>query len=50
VMDQFSRDVTVVTIPGVGHGFMNGRRRSHDRAAAEKAWSLTVDFLREHLE
>jgi carboxymethylenebutenolidase len=49
VMEQFGRDVTLVTFPGVGHGFMNDRRKSHDREAAEKAWKLAVDFLSEHL-
>jgi len=49
VRDQFAREVTVVVLPGVGHGFMNDRRRSHDREAAEKAWRLASDFLREHL-
>jgi carboxymethylenebutenolidase len=49
VMDQFAREVTIVVYPGVGHGFMNDRRRSYDRDAAEKAWSLAVEFLRERL-
>jgi carboxymethylenebutenolidase len=48
-MEQFARDATVVTFPGVGHGFMNVRRRSYDRDAAEKAWGLAVEFLRERL-
>jgi len=48
-MDQFARDVTIVTFPGVGHGFLNDRRKSYDREAAAKAWGLAVDFLREHL-
>lgn len=48
-MDQFARDATIVTIPGVGHGFLNDRRKSYEREAAEKAWSLAVDFLREQL-
>jgi carboxymethylenebutenolidase len=49
VMDQFARDVTIVTFPGVGHGFMNDRRRSYDRGTAERAWHLAVDFLREQM-
>ena len=49
VMDQFAREATVVTFPGVGHGFMNDRRRSYDRETAEKAWGMAVDFLQEHL-
>lgn len=48
-MDQFARDVTIVTFPGVGHGFLNDRRKSHDPGAAAKAWGMAVDFLREHL-
>ena len=49
-MDQFARDVTIVTFPGVGHGFMNDRRKSYDADAAAKAWLLAVDFLRERFE
>jgi carboxymethylenebutenolidase len=49
VMDQFARDVTIVTVPNVGHGFMNDRRRSYDRAAAEQTWALAIDFLREQM-
>jgi carboxymethylenebutenolidase len=49
VMNQFARDVTIVTFPSVGHGFMNDRRRSYDRDTAKGAWNLAVEFLREHL-
>lgn len=49
VMDQFAREVTVVTFPEVGHGFMNDRRRSYEAGAAEEAWKLATEFLREHL-
>jgi carboxymethylenebutenolidase len=49
VMDQFSRDVTIITFPGVGHGFMNDKRRSYDRDAAERAWGSAIEFLREQL-
>ena len=49
VMDQFARDVTIVTFPDAGHGFLNDRRRSYDADAAQEAWKLAVDFLREHL-
>jgi carboxymethylenebutenolidase len=48
-LDRFAKEHTLVTFPGVGHGFMNDRRKSYDRAAAEKAWKLAVDFLREHV-
>lgn len=48
-MDQFARDATIVTFPGVGHGFLNDRRKSYDREAAAQAWTLAIDFLREHL-
>jgi len=48
-MDQFARDATVVTFPGVGHGFLNDRRKSYDARAAEEAWRMAVEFLREHL-
>jgi carboxymethylenebutenolidase len=49
VLDQFARDATVVVLPDVGHGFMNDRRKSYDRDAAEKAWSLALGFLRERM-
>ncbi|MFN0007644.1 MAG: dienelactone hydrolase family protein, partial [Planctomycetota bacterium] len=48
-MDQFARDATIVTFPGVGHGFLNDRRKSYDANAAAKAWGMAVEFLREHL-
>jgi carboxymethylenebutenolidase len=50
VMDQFAREVTVVTFPDAGHGFMNDRRRSYDRETAERAWTMAVDFLRGALD
>jgi carboxymethylenebutenolidase len=49
-MDQFARDATVVTFPGVGHGFLNDRRKSYDAEAAAKAWAMAVEFLTDHLE
>ena len=49
VLEQFARDYRIVTFPGVGHGFMNERRKSYDARAASQAWSLAIDFLREHL-
>ncbi len=48
-LDRFAKEHTVLTFPGVGHGFMNDRRKSYDRAAAERARKLAVDFLREHV-
>ncbi len=48
-LDRFAKEHTVLTFSGVGHGFMNNRRKSYDRAAAERAWKLAVDFLREHV-
>jgi carboxymethylenebutenolidase len=48
-LEQFSKEFTIVTFPGVGHGFLNDRRKSYDKAAAGRAWRLAVDFLREHL-
>jgi carboxymethylenebutenolidase len=49
VLTQFARDFRIEIFPGVGHGFMNDRRASHDPSAADKAWRLAIDFLREHL-
>jgi len=48
-LEQFSKEFTIVTFPGAGHGFLNDRRKSYDAAAAEKAWKLAIEFLREHL-
>ena len=48
-LEQFSKEITIATFPGAGHGFLNDKRKSYDKAAAEKAWKLAVDFLREHL-
>ena len=42
-MDQFARDVTVVTFPGVGHGFLNDRRKGYDPRAAAEAWRLAME-------
>jgi carboxymethylenebutenolidase len=49
VLTQFARDFRIVTYPGVGHGFMNDRRKSYDERAANEAFRLSIDFLREHL-
>lgn len=49
MLEQSAKAHTIVTIPGVGHGFLNDRRKSYDRAAAAQAWELAVDFLREHV-
>ena len=48
-LEQFSKDFTIVTFPGAGHGFLNDRRKSYNAAVAEKAWKLAIEFLREHL-
>jgi dienelactone hydrolase len=48
-MDQFARELTTVTRPSVGHGFMNDRRWSYDSETAGRAWALAVDFLGEQL-
>ena len=49
MLEQSAKEHSIVTFPGVGHGFLNDRRKSYDRAAAEQAWKLAVDFLREHV-
>jgi carboxymethylenebutenolidase len=48
-LEQFSKEFTIVTFPGAGHGFLNDRRKSYDATVAEKAWKLAIEFLREHL-
>jgi carboxymethylenebutenolidase len=35
--------------PGVNHGFHNDSTPRYDEAAAELAWSRTIDFFKEHL-
>jgi len=35
--------------PGVNHGFHNDTTPRYDAAAAELAWSRTIDFFGEHL-
>ena len=35
--------------PGVNHGFHNDTTPRYDAAAAELAWSRTLEFFRTHL-
>lgn len=39
------KEYTAHTYPGVNHGFHNDTTPRYDRAAAELAWSRTVDFF-----
>jgi carboxymethylenebutenolidase len=38
----------IVVFPGVSHGFNADYRPSYDKAAADKAWKLTRDWLHKH--
>ena len=42
-------DVRVEIYPGSGHAFFNPEQATHHREAAARAWTLSIDFLNEHL-
>lgn len=49
-MNRYHKDFTFIVYPGVGHAFANSANAAtYDKAAAEDAWSKTLDFLRRHL-
>jgi carboxymethylenebutenolidase len=44
------KNVTTIVHPGVEHAFHNDTSAErYDKAAAERAWSMTVDFLKQNL-
>lgn len=44
------KDVTSIVHPGVNHAFHNDTSvERYDKAAAERAWSATIDFFSRHL-
>lgn len=44
------KDYTVYIYPDVNHGFNNDTTPRYDKAAAELAWSRTIDFFRKKLK
>jgi carboxymethylenebutenolidase len=47
-MEREGKSFEVHVVPGVGHSFMNERRR-HDPAAVAGGWRILLDFLDRHL-
>jgi carboxymethylenebutenolidase len=44
------KDVTSIVYPGVAHAFHNDTSAErYNKDAAERAWTLTIDFLKRHL-
>ena len=48
-LERLRKDHEIHIYPGVGHAFANPSGRNYDAAAAEDAWSKTLDFLARHL-
>ena len=51
-LDEDDKDITFVVYPGLGHAFANEEDPlgTHDEAAAQQAWSRTIDFLQFQLD
>lgn len=51
-MKALGRSFTPVTFPGAGHGFLRAQEGQDgaNLAASMRAWPMTVDFFRRHLE
>lgn len=47
-MEREGGSIEVHVVPGVGHSFMNERRR-HDPVAVATGWRVLLDFLDRHL-
>jgi carboxymethylenebutenolidase len=49
-MKELNKPYTVNTYEGAGHGFLRQQdgRNGANRAASEKAWAATLEFLRQH--
>ena len=48
-LQNLDKDYEIEIFPDVGHAFANPSGTSYDAEAAERAWDLTTQFLREHL-
>ncbi len=51
-MKELGKTYVVHTYPGAGHGFLRAQdgRDGANLAAAEKAWSATIEHIKKHLE
>lgn len=45
----FAKPAEVVSVPGVGHGFVNPLRPGYDESVAEETWGRALAFLEESL-
>jgi len=48
-MKELDKDLTLKIYPGVGHAFANPTGNNFDAEAAADAWTMTLDFLADHL-
>ena len=48
-LERLRKEHEIHIYPGVGHAFANPSGRNYDAAAAEDAWSKTLEFLAAHL-
>jgi len=49
VLEDLGKTHEIHIYPGVGHAFANPTGNNYDAAAAEDAWSRTIEFLSAHL-
>jgi carboxymethylenebutenolidase len=49
VLKKNGADYIAHTYPGTNHGFHNDSTQRYDEAAAELAWSRTIEFFTQHL-
>lgn len=49
-MKALGKSYTYQIFPGAGHGFLRAQEQAANRAAAQRAWPMTVQFFRQHLE
>jgi carboxymethylenebutenolidase len=49
-LKENSKDYTAFIYPDVNHGFHNDTTPRYDKAAAELAWTRTIDFFKEKLK
>jgi carboxymethylenebutenolidase len=50
VLEDLGKDNSIAIFPGADHAFANPSGERYEPEAAEKAWDLTRDFLRRHLQ
>lgn len=48
-LEKLEKDYRIEIFPDVGHAFANPSGTNYNAAAAERAWELTTQFLRDHL-